>query len=72
LGYNVYRGPDKVNWQKINPSPIASTVYSESTVANGSRYYYAATAVDINGNESGKSAAVRLFPRSYCHPATVS
>jgi hypothetical protein len=58
-GYNVYRAPDRVNWQRINTSVIAPTVYSDSTVANGSTYYYAATAVDINGNESAKSAAVQ-------------
>lgn len=58
-GYNVYRAPDGVNWQRINSTLIASTVYSDSTVANGSTYYYAATAVDINGNESSKTAAVK-------------
>ena len=58
-GYNVYRAPDGVNWQRINSALIASTVYSDSTVANGSTYYYAATAVDINGNESSKTAPVQ-------------
>jgi fibronectin type 3 domain-containing protein len=54
-GYNMYRSPDGTTWQKINVSLIASTLYSDSTVANGSTYYYATTAVDISGNESAKS-----------------
>jgi large repetitive protein len=58
-GYNVYRGPDGTTWKKINPSLIASTLYSDSTVANGTTYYYTTTAVNIDGNESGKSAAVK-------------
>ena len=37
----------------------SSTLYSDSTVANGSTYYYAATAVDISGKESSKTAAVK-------------
>jgi large repetitive protein len=61
VGYNVYRSPDGATWQKINVSLIASALYSDSTVANGSTYYYAATAVDINGNESVKSASVQVI-----------
>ena len=57
-GYNVYRGPDGSTWKKINPSVIASTLYDDSTVANGSTYYYATTAVDTEGRESSKSIAV--------------
>lgn len=55
-GYNVYRSPDGATWKKGNASPIASTLYSDSAVANGATYYYAATAVDIHGRESGKTA----------------
>jgi large repetitive protein len=59
-GYNLYRSPDGVNWKKANVSLIASTMYNDATVANGSTYYYAATAVDINGHESSKSASVKV------------
>jgi fibronectin type 3 domain-containing protein len=59
-GYNVYRSPDRTSWKKINASLIASTLYSDSTVANGSTYYYAATAVDIYGHESVKTATVKV------------
>jgi hypothetical protein len=58
-GYNVYRAPDGVTWKKVNVSLIASTLYADSTVANRSTYYYSATAVDIKGQESNKSAAVK-------------
>ena len=59
-GYNIYRSPDGTNWQKINASLVASTSYSDSTVANGSTYYYAATAVDTSGGESSKTSQVEV------------
>ena len=59
IGYNVYRSPDSATWKKINPNFAASTLYSDSTVANGTTYYYAATAVDSSGRESIKSAPVK-------------
>lgn len=58
-GYNVYRGPDGTTWKKINPSLVGSTLYDDSTVANGTTYYYATTAINTEGEESGKSAAVK-------------
>jgi hypothetical protein len=60
VGYNVYRSPDAATWKKINISLIGSTLYSDSTVANSSTYYYAATAVDIEGHESGKTSPVKV------------
>jgi large repetitive protein len=59
-GYNVYRSPDGSSWKKINVSLIASAQYSDSTVANGSTYYYAATAVDIYAHESNKTAPIKV------------
>jgi len=59
-GYNVYRSPDGATWKKVNVSLTASTLYSDSTVSNGSTYYYAVTAQDINGNESSKCASVKV------------
>lgn len=58
-GYNLYRGPNGTTWEKINESLIASTLYDDSAVANGSTYYYATTAVNVEGEESAKSAAVK-------------
>jgi hypothetical protein len=59
VGYNVYRSSDAATWKKINASLIASTLYSDSTVANSTTYYYAASAVDIYSHESSKTAAVK-------------
>lgn len=59
-GYNVYRSPDGANWKKVNVSLIASALYADSTVSNGSTYYYAATAVDIYGHESSKTGSIRV------------
>jgi hypothetical protein len=59
VGYNVYRGPDGVTWKRINGSLIGSSLYSDSTVANKTTYYYSATAVDVNGRESIKTPAVK-------------
>ena len=57
-GYNVYRGPNGSTLKKINPSLVGSTLYSDSTVANNTTYYYATTAVDLEGHESVKTAPV--------------
>ena len=59
-GYNVYRSPDMTTWKKINMSLVPSTLYSDSTVANGSTYYYSATAVDIYSHESSKTSAIKV------------
>jgi hypothetical protein len=58
-GYNVYRSPNGTTWSKINVSLIGSTLYNDDTVADGNTYYYAATAVNIEGVESSKSAVVK-------------
>jgi Carboxypeptidase regulatory-like domain len=52
-GYNAYRstvsgGP----YTKINSSLVAVLNYTDSTVLNGTTYYYVTTAVDSSGNES--------------------
>ena len=59
-GYNVYRSPDGATWKKSNVSLIGSTLFSDSTVANGSTYYYAATTVDVYGHESSRSPSVKV------------
>jgi large repetitive protein len=60
-GYNMYRAPDGVTWRKINSGGlIAWTLYSDSSGANHTTYYYAATSVNIFGTESSKSASVSV------------
>lgn len=58
-GYNVYRSPSGSTWNKINAGLVGSTLYDDATVANGSSYYYAVTAVNLEGKESGKSVIVK-------------
>ena len=59
-GYNVYRSANETTWSKINDSVVPSTLFSDSTVANGSTYYYALTAVNVSGDESSKTAATKV------------
>jgi hypothetical protein len=58
-GYNMYRAPDALTWRKINSGGlIASTLYSDSSGANGTTYYYAASSVNTSGRESTRSEPV--------------
>jgi Putative Ig domain len=59
-GYNVYRAPDGKSWKKLNASLVAATDYDDSSVANGSTYYYSATTVNTSGEESNKSASIEV------------
>jgi hypothetical protein len=57
-GYNVYRGTTSGKYTKINTSLDPSTSYTDSTVASGTTYYYAATAVNSSGQESSYSTPI--------------
>jgi hypothetical protein len=59
-GYNLYRGPDGLRWKKINDSLVASTYFDDSTVTDGSTYYYSATAVSVSGEESKMTSAIKV------------
>lgn len=59
-GYNIYRSPDGNRWKRINPTLLLRLLYSDSTVADESTYYYAATTVDVAGAESSLSAPVEV------------
>ena len=53
LGYNVYRSTTSGGpYTKITSSPLTATTYTDSNVLAGQIFYYVATAVDINNNES--------------------
>jgi hypothetical protein len=60
VGYNVYRGPSAGNYTKINTSLDPNTSYTDNTVASGTTYYYAATAVNSAGQESTYSTPVKV------------
>jgi hypothetical protein len=61
--YNVYRSSkqggclktNSNNCQKISPSPVPSTNYTDNTVQVGQRYFYVIKAVYSGGPESGPS-----------------
>jgi len=59
-GYNVYRGTAPGQYTKINPTLDSNTSYTDTTVAPGVTYYYAATAVNSGGVESTYSAPVEI------------
>jgi hypothetical protein len=55
-GYNVYRGTVSGGpYAKVNSSLVPGTTYSDTNVSAGQTYYYVATAVDSNNNESAYS-----------------
>jgi Abnormal spindle-like microcephaly-assoc'd, ASPM-SPD-2-Hydin len=55
-GYNVYRSTTSGSgYTKVNPSLVGGVSYSDTSVANGTTYYYVTTAVDGSGNESSYS-----------------
>jgi hypothetical protein len=64
--YNVYRGAASGGpYTKLNSSPIAGSSYLDSTALAGQKYFYVATAVNSNNDESAYSApaqAVVPFP----------
>ena len=56
VGYNVYRGTAYGGpYQQINTALDASTNYTDYTVVSGATYYYVATEVNAQGQESGYS-----------------
>jgi hypothetical protein len=56
VSYNIYRGTVSGGpYTMINSSPDTTTAYTDSTVASGTTYYYVATAVNSESQESGYS-----------------
>jgi len=55
-GYNVYRSTASgTGYIKLNSSLVSSLTYTDSSVQNGTTYFYVATAVDSGGTESSYS-----------------
>lgn len=53
IGYNVYRGTTSGGpYTQINSVLDPSTVYTDTSVADGTTYYYVTTAVNSNNEES--------------------
>ena len=59
-GYVVYRKDVTAGggWERISAKTVAPPSYSDAGVVAGHRYAYAVSAVDLDGNESGKSGEV--------------
>jgi len=54
-GYNVYRHEVGATATKLNSELVKSPSYRDSAVDSGKTYFYSVSAVDVRGNESGKS-----------------
>ncbi len=59
-GYNVYRGTAAGTYSRINTTLDPITAYTDGTVVSGTTYYYAATSVNSKGEESARSAPVKV------------
>jgi hypothetical protein len=58
-GYNVYRSTvSGTGYTKLNSSLVGGLAYTDSSVQNGTTYFYVTTAVDSGGNESVHSNEV--------------
>lgn len=55
-GYNIYRATAATApYTKLNASPLPGVSYVDDTVASGQTYFYVATTVDVDNNESAYS-----------------
>jgi hypothetical protein len=54
-GYNIYRRTANGPLAKINTELIKTPRYPDPEIQPGEKYFYSVTAVDLRGNESGKS-----------------
>jgi len=54
-GYNVYRREESGQPVRINAELVKTQAYKDSSVQSGKKYLYSVSAVDIRGNESGRS-----------------
>jgi Abnormal spindle-like microcephaly-assoc'd, ASPM-SPD-2-Hydin len=59
-GYNVYRGTTAGTYSRLNSAVDSSTSYTDNSVVSGTTYYYAATSVSTNGQESGYSSPIKV------------
>jgi hypothetical protein len=55
-GYNVYRHSGDEPAVKINSELVKTPSFRDSQVKPGRKYFYTVSAVDLRGNESGRSA----------------
>jgi fibronectin type 3 domain-containing protein len=56
-GYNVYRHEEGGTAVKVNSVLVKMPAYRDARVISGKTYFYSVSAVDLRGNESGRSEA---------------
>jgi hypothetical protein len=54
-GYNVYRREEGREAVKVNDGPVKTPGFRDQQVVSGKTYFYSVSAVDVRGNESGRS-----------------
>lgn len=54
-GYNVYRRHEGSPAVKVNPELVKIPAFRDLQLAPGKKYFYSVSAVDVRGNESGRS-----------------
>ena len=64
VGYNIYRSTTSGGpYTRLNSSVVSAITYTDGTVQAGQTYFYVATSVDVNGNESAYSGqATAVIP----------
>jgi hypothetical protein len=73
LGYDIYRGtsPGGESTTPLTASLVTPTTYADTTVANGTKYYYVVTAVNAKG-PSTISTEASATPSAVTHPGAPS
>jgi len=54
-GYNVYRHRENEPAVKVNAELVKTPRFADPDIKPGMKYFYSASAVDLRGNESGRS-----------------
>jgi len=54
-GYNVYRREEGTATMKVNSELVKTPAFRDVQVVAGKKYFYSVSAVDLRGNESGRS-----------------
>jgi fibronectin type 3 domain-containing protein len=60
VSYDVYRGTVPGSYTILNTSPVTSTQFTDTSVADNITYYYVVTAVDSSGVQSSDSNQVTV------------
>ncbi|MFZ3171039.1 MAG: fibronectin type III domain-containing protein [Carboxydocellales bacterium] len=58
-GYNIYQMINSI-WTRINPETVVGSTYTITGLRFGIPYPFAVTAVDLSGNESGRSQPISI------------